>query len=111
MEKKWNYVEKDGNPTVAGQYWVTLVYPEVKKVGAGYSEDDWKETGKVFGSLEERFFMDAKDAGNWIMEDQPKEGLVWTEQSGSHMHERVHAWMPMEDIEIAEVPEGVEIKN
>ena len=26
--KKWNYVEKDGNPTKAGVYWVTLIYPE-----------------------------------------------------------------------------------
>lgn len=29
--KKWNYVEKDGNPTKAGVYWVTLIYPEWKE--------------------------------------------------------------------------------
>ena len=25
MKKQWNYVEKDGNPKMAGLYWVTPV--------------------------------------------------------------------------------------
>lgn len=49
--KKWNYVEKDGNPTKAGVYWVTLIYPE------------WKEgqkTGKYIAEVDTRYFADLK---------------------------------------------------
>ena len=63
--KKWNYVEKDGNPTKAGVYWVTLIYPE------------WKEgqkTGKYIAEVDTRYFADLKkepDCKEWIMSGQP----------------------------------------
>ena len=43
MKKQWNYVEKDGNPKMAGLYWVTLIYPERK---------DGKKTGKFMAEVD-----------------------------------------------------------
>ena len=99
--KKWNYVEKDGNPTKAGVYWVTLIYPE------------WKEgqkTGKYIAEVDTRYFADLKkepDCKEWIMSGQPEGDFAWTEQTGSRGGEKVYAWKPMEDIGIADLPEGV----
>ena len=36
------------------------------------------------------------------MDSEPENGLAWTEESGSAAEEKVHAWMPMEDIEIGQ---------
>lgn len=49
MKKQWNYVEKDGNPKMAGLYWVTLIYPERK---------DGKKTGKFMAEVDTRYFAD-----------------------------------------------------
>ena len=42
------------------------------------------------------------------MDSEPENGLAWTEECVSAAGEKVHAWMPMEDIEIADLPKGVE---
>ena len=47
----------------------------------------------------------------WIMDSEPENGLAWTEECGSAAEEKVHAWMPMDNIEIADLPEGVESRN
>ena len=84
MKKQWNYVEKDGNPKEPGTYWVTLIYPE------------WKDNPELKGLIIDR---------------EPENGLAWTEECGSAAEEKVHAWMPMDNIEIADLPEGVESRN
>lgn len=43
MKKQWNYVEKDGNPKMAGLYWVTLIYPE-RKDGKKTCKRIWVQT-------------------------------------------------------------------
>lgn len=107
---EWNYIEKDGNPTKEGLYWVTLIYPEVKKIEG--TLNDFEETGKVYANVETRYFGDAKEANGWVMENQPETGLVWEEQVGSHAHERVHAWISIESVDlIANLPEGVVVDN
>ena len=41
--KKWNYVEKDGNPTKAGVYWVTgLNRPAVEVAKRSMPGSQWK---------------------------------------------------------------------
>ncbi len=103
MDKKWNYVAKDGNPTKEGKYWVTLIHPEMRKVG----ENKWEPTGTMLAIVEQRWFGDASLCPDWIMSDQPKEGLVWTEECGSWQDESVYAWMEIEDVPMADLPEGV----
>lgn len=101
--KKWNYVNIDGNPTEPGMYWCTLIYDEWK---------DSKPTGRVLAFVDSRYLCDAdKDPENagWAMDDQPEHGLVWTSECGSPASERVWAWMPIEEISIADLPEGVEV--
>lgn len=103
MKSNWRYVEKNGNPTKEGVYWVTLIYDEYK---------NGKKTGRMVASVDSRFYGDISDNKNlasWKMKGEPDTGLVWTMESGSAMSERVLAWMPMEEIEIAELPEGVVI--
>lgn len=46
-----------------------------------------------------------------LEQDEKENGLAWTEECGSTAGEKVHAWMPMEDIEIADLPENVERRN
>ena len=45
------------------------------------------------------------------MDSESENGLAWTEECGSTAEEKVHAWMPMDNIEIADLPEGVESRN
>ena len=102
MGKQWRYVEKDGNPKEAGQYWVTLIDPEWK---------DGKKTGKMLAEVDSRYYSnldEEPDLKGWRMDGEPETGYAWTQETGSIMGERVHAWMPIEDIEIADLPEGVE---
>lgn len=103
--KKWNYVDKDGNPNKPGMYWVTLIHPEWK---------DGKKTGKMVAEVDARYYADLDkepELKGWTMDDEPDNGLAWTEESGSYSGERVHAWIEIEDIGIAELPEGVEYRN
>lgn len=102
MNNQWNYVEKDGNPKESGVYWVTLIYPEWK---------DGKETGKLMADVGSRYYADLDkepELKGWIMDGEPEHGFAWTEECGSTSGEKVHAWMPIESIEIADLPEGVE---
>ena len=105
MSKQWNYVERDGNPKEPGTYWVTLIYPEWK---------DNKKTGKMLASVAIRYFADLDkdpELKGWVMDGEPENGLAWTEECGSTAEEKVHAWRPIEDVRIADLPEGVESRN
>ena len=96
---KWNYVDKVGNPTKKGVYWTTLIYPEWR---------DRERTGRILASVGKRSFSEAGEAPeSWVMEGQPKEGLVWTETFGSVKGEKVYAWMPVDEVDIAKLPDGV----
>ena len=95
---KWRIVSEDGNPETVGTYFVILIQPEWN------GEED---TGIRHGCLGTRDFMNAEDAEGWVMEDQPDEGLVWTEQSGSIVGESVYAWLELEKTELPKVPDGV----
>lgn len=41
------------------------------------------------------------------MSGEPENVFAWTEECGSVAGEKVHAWMPIESIELAELPKGV----
>ena len=74
MKKQWNYVEKDGNPKMAGMYWVTLIYPERK---------DGKKTGKFMAEVDTRYFADLDkepDLKGLTMDGEPDNGFAWTEE-------------------------------
>lgn len=100
---KWHYRDEKGNPQTPGVYWVTLIYPEIR---------DGKETGRTVAEVDTRYFADIDknpDLENWVMEDEPEHGLVWTEQTGSFEHERVWAWAELDETPFPErLPEGVE---
>lgn len=71
--------------------------------------DEWngkEKTGKVVTEVATRWFGDASTCPNWIMDDQPREGLVWTEECGSAEGERVIAWMPLPEPYEVEYEEG-----
>lgn len=100
-KKQWQYVDKVGNPTEPGEYWVTLIYDEYRNN---------KPTGRTCGFVSSRYFADLSkepDLAEWAMKDQPKEGLVWTSECGGYESERVLAWMPVEEVKIADLPDGV----
>lgn len=100
----WKYVEKDGNPTEAGTYLVTLIHPVYKNnqiVGECATMDS-----RYFANLDEEPGMK-----NWTMDGEPESGFAWTMECGSSFGERVHAWISLEDIEIAELPDGVETEG
>ena len=81
---------------------MTLIYPEFK---AG------KKTGRLLAEIASRYFCDIDerpDLIGWRMTGEPDHGMVWTEDTESYQGESVWAWKPMENIEIAELPEGVE---
>lgn len=103
--KNWNYVAKVGNPTKAGLYWVTVIWNEWKNS---------KPTGRRLATVTTRYFADLDKEPNlasWAMYDQPKTGLAWTEECGSGDCESVFAWIPIEEVEIADLPEGVVIED
>ena len=98
---KWNYIDKDGNPTKDGTYWVTLIF-------SGWDKEKQEPNDVNFVMIDTRYFGDAKECEGWIMNDQPKEGLVWTEETGSMPNERVWAWAEMEETPFPDrLPEGV----
>ena len=80
---------KDGSPISAGVYVVTLTCE-------GWDPEKQKPNG-IIGEpyISTREYCDAEKAGSWKMNDQPDDGLVWTEESGSGPNERVTAWMPV----------------
>lgn len=109
--KNWKYVEKDGNPTEAGMYWVTLLYDECF-TECGVQEI--KFTGKKCATVGIRYFGDITEdpeLAGWKMDDQPDTGLVWTEETGSSFGEKVWAWLPIGAVSIAEIPEGYVVTN
>lgn len=98
MNTGWHIVSEDGNPLVEGLFLAIVIYPEW---------DGGKDTGKRHACIDVRAFMDAKEAEGWIMDDQPEEGLVWTEQTGSIKGESVYAWLELDRDDMPELPEEV----
>ena len=96
---KWHYIDTEGNPQKAGVYWTALIFPEIR---------DGKDTGRTMVNVETRYFGDAMESKGWIMQDQPEEGLVWTEQSFSWDREKVWAWAELSETPFPErIPDGV----
>ena len=100
---KWHIVSEDGNPKTAGQYFVIVFY-HPWEFGAPVED-------KLCGCVDVRDFMDAKQAQNWVMDDQPDEGLVWTEQTGSCAGESVYAWLELDEAELPVIPENVVMES
>ena len=102
IRQDWRYVE-DGNPAEPGTYHVTIIYPEMN---AG------EKTGRMLARVTTRDYIDIDDEPNYAedrMTGEPDHGMVWTRCLYSEEGETVWAWKPMEEIEIAELPEGVEV--
>lgn len=79
-------------PTKKGEYHCILIY-------------EWK--GRKYAELGTRWFGEASEDDNWLMDGEPKSGLAWHEECGSAMGERVYAWVDMPKCDI-KLPEGVE---
>ena len=94
MKPEWKYIDKDGNPSKEGCYHVVLLY------------NDEREGGMV-AEFTERYFSDYEKVKGWEMCNQPKEGLVWSEECGSSEGEVVWAWLPNVQFMMPELPEGV----
>lgn len=94
---KWNFVKTEGNPKEAGTYLCVLLYEE-------YNGDQL--TGELKANIDFRWFGNAEGNEGWIMQDQPEEGLVWTEQVGSPYGETVYAWREFKVTDAPELPEG-----
>lgn len=70
-----------------------------------------EKTEKKLAEVTLRYFADLDKEPklrDWVMDDEPKSGLAWTEECGSIKGEKVYAWMPIGDIKIADLPAGVE---
>lgn len=80
---------KDASPISAGIYVVTMTCE-------GWDTEKQEPNG-IIGNpyVSTREYCDAEKAGAWRMYDQPEEGLVWSEESGSGPNEKVIAWMPV----------------
>lgn len=98
----WRYLGADGNPEKAGIYYVIVIY-------SGWDKEKREATDERFAQMTTRL-LDEYDPSDdkWVMEGQPKEGLVWYEEVGSEANETVYAWLPME-VDPAQVtlPKGV----
>ena len=80
---------KDRNPEEKGTYLVTIEYNKWV---------DGEMTDEIVTEVDTRWFGNGLElCPNWVMDDQPDEGLVWTEQCGSIKGERVIAWKPLSD--------------
>ena len=77
---------KDRNPEETGTYLVTLEHNKWV---------DGEEIDEIETEVDTRWYGDSKICPDWRMDDQPGEGLAWTEQCGSIKGERVVAWMPL----------------
>ena len=108
----WKIVAKEGNPEKEGVYDVILIYEETKYVGPEgehrICDERWIKTGKRYAVRDSRWFGMARENDGWIMNDQPKKGLVWHEESGSYPSESVYAWLPLRDYPDISLPEGVD---
>ena len=98
MMDDWRLVSEVGNPKEPGEYPCVLIF------------DEWyngEPTGRKLATIDDRYFGEAERFSGWIMKDQPKKGLVWTEQTGSWPNERVYAWMPFAEYKRIPLPDGV----
>lgn len=110
--KEWKYVEKDGNPTEEGEYYVTLIYPEMHLVDEDEDGGYFEETGRTmadvgvrdYGKITDDNFYDVIDCYGQVKEE---EGMSWFGRIAGAMEEYVYAWMEKDDIPIAELPDGV----
>ena len=97
----WCYVGADGNPEKAGIYYVIVIY-------SGWDKEKQQPTDERFAELTTRMLGEYDPDDAWVMEGQPKDGLVWYEETGSGPNEYVYAWLPMEvDPAQVELPKGV----
>ena len=106
MEKRWHYVNKDGNPKEEGTYITTLIYNEF----VDYDPAKDNKPAEKKASVETREYVDLDknpDMKDERMNGEPETGLAWLAEDANDLQEKVWAWMPIEKVEIAELPEGV----
>lgn len=106
----WHIVSKDGNPEKEGVYDCVLIHEERKLKDPetlNTDREEWIPTGRVLAVRETRWFGPAAPGDGWLMKDQPKEGLAWHEECGSHIDEWVYAWLQEREYPDIELPEGV----
>jgi len=94
----WNIVSEHGNPQEEGVYDVVLIYH-------GWDKVQQKPTDELFADCDSRWFGPA--GSGWEMKGQPKEGLVWHEETGSSPDEQVYAWLPRRVPHGLKLPDGV----
>lgn len=95
----WHYMNKEGRPKQKGVYLVTLIFN-------GWDKEKQEPNNEKFAMIDTRYLCDAKaeDLTDWVMGDEPEEGLVWTEETGSMVNERVWAWAEIEFNDFEETP-------
>ena len=98
---KWHYMDTEGRPKKEGVYWVTLIF-------SGWDREKQEPNNERLVTVETRYFGSAEANSGWVMEDEPEEGNVWTEECGSMPNERVWAWAEMEETPFPDrLPDGV----
>lgn len=107
---QWKIVEKDGNPTKEGMYFVILTAPNVESHGMNPDGTYKMEyLGGRTAAIDARYYAKGPARGDsWIMCDQDENApFYWTEQTGSSFEETVYAWLDIAPEEIPPLPEGV----
>lgn len=99
----WHYMNKEGRPKKKGVYWVTLIFN-------GWDKEKQEPNNEKFAMIDTRYLCNAQAEGltEWVMDGEPKEGLVWTEETGSMLNERVWAWAEIEETTFPDIlPAGI----
>ena len=99
---------RQARPKAAGDYLVTLEWPESESFYADDGTADARETGRMRREVDIRYYAAPGICADWAMEGEDPEDYHWTEQTGSAWHERVVAWMPMPEVYREELTEGYE---
>lgn len=111
---QWKIVEKDGNPTQVGTYFVILTAPNVKSNGMNPDGTyEMEDLGGRTACIDARYYAKGPIRGDsWAMVDQDENApFYWTEQTGSSFEETVYAWLDIAPEEIPPLPDGVEYEE
>ena len=84
---------RQARPEAAGDYLVTLEWPEADFLYSDNKVSEIVETGRMHRDVTQRDYDRPGEYAGWEMEGEDPEDYHWAEQIGSAWHEHVVAWM------------------
>ena len=99
---------RQARPEAAGDYLVTLEWPEADFLYSDGKVSEIVETGRMRREVDMRYYAAPMAGDSWAMDGEDPEDYHWTEQTGSAWHEHVVAWMPMPEAFRGELTDGYE---